>query len=114
MTNNPEIISAVRYIEQGQVGKAEELCKRILSACPLHADALHYLGVAALYQGQPARAIKLIEQAITLDSDWNNFHNNHPVAGPSEKPTAAAATSVAKGSHVCERLKKFSFSNSGI
>ncbi len=84
MAINSEINLAVQYIQQGQVGKAEEICKKVLSANPLHADALHYLGVTALQQGHPDRAVKLIERAIRLDSQPRNYS----IAGPSEQLSA--------------------------
>lgn len=87
MTVNSDISLAVQYIQQGQVGKAEEICKNILSAYPFHADALHYLGVTALQQGHPGRAVKLIDRAIRIDSHRKNCHENHPIAGPTEQPS---------------------------
>ena len=56
----------------------------------MHADALLYLGVAALQQGNPDRAVKLIDRAIRIDSDSQNFHRSHSTATPSELISAPA------------------------
>lgn len=47
----------------GQAGQAEQLCQRVLLACPGHADALHLLGVMAHAYGNLDLAITHLRQA---------------------------------------------------
>jgi tetratricopeptide (TPR) repeat protein len=50
----------------GRLTEAEALYRRLLAADPHDAEALHLLGVAADAQGEPARAVELIGQALAL------------------------------------------------
>jgi hypothetical protein len=73
MVIHPDINKVNQYVEQGEVAKAEGMCNHILSEFPGHADALHSLGVIAMQQGYPERAVELIGQAVRIDSGSENL-----------------------------------------
>jgi tetratricopeptide (TPR) repeat protein len=52
----------------------------VLQMAPRHADALHLLGVLARKNGNPERAIELIEQALSIKSDYAEACNNLGIA----------------------------------
>jgi predicted O-linked N-acetylglucosamine transferase (SPINDLY family) len=64
MYDHADIDEVKRHIHSGDIHRAEEICNRLLAVQPGYADALHYLGVIALQQGNPDRAVELIDQAI--------------------------------------------------
>jgi tetratricopeptide (TPR) repeat protein len=71
------------YFQQGQrlhgagrLAEAEQIYRQILAAVPTHADSLHMLGVVALQAGQPAAAIRCIDQAIALQPAAAIYHVN--------------------------------------
>jgi len=70
------LISAVRYHQEGQLARAEELYRKILAADPDNANCLHLLGVIAHQMGRHEAAIDLIDKAISRDSGTPEFHYN--------------------------------------
>ena len=64
---------AVAHHQARRFQQAEELYERILGLDPVHADALHLLGVAAYQQGNSAKAITLISQAISYDPKKSHY-----------------------------------------
>jgi len=52
--------------------------------------------VTALQQGHAGRAVKLIDQAIRIDSRPQDFHGSHPIAGPAEQLAASANSQGAR------------------
>ncbi len=64
---------ALKYQEEKDYQSAEKYYQIILLQVPNHADSLHYLGLLKYKNGNNQRAIKLIQQAIkinTLDADY--------------------------------------------
>jgi tetratricopeptide (TPR) repeat protein len=71
-----DFTTAIQYHQRGFLDQAAQLYRRILAAYPEHADARHLLGVVALQQGQPQRAVELIGHAIALQPGAAAFHCN--------------------------------------
>jgi predicted O-linked N-acetylglucosamine transferase (SPINDLY family) len=68
--------AALRYHQAGRLNEAEQLYRDVLQREPAHADAWHFLGVAALQRGQSDVAVELIAKAIGLNGKVPSFHNN--------------------------------------
>jgi Flp pilus assembly protein TadD len=62
--------------QSGRLEQAAQMYQSILARQPDHADALHLLGVVALQQGNPARAVELIGRAIAINPSAAAFHCN--------------------------------------
>lgn len=58
--------SALALQKAGQLPKARQLYRQVLSLSPDHPDALHLLGLLARQEGDNAQAAKLIRQAVKL------------------------------------------------
>ena len=71
---------SLRVAEQlqstGKLEEAEILLNQIIASNPLHAYALHLLGIIAYQVGKITLAISLIEQAIQSNSHVALFHSN--------------------------------------
>ena len=70
------LAAATGHHQAGRLNDAEQLYRRILQADPLHADALHLLGVLAHQVGRNDDAVALIEKAIAQNGGVAAFHNN--------------------------------------
>jgi tetratricopeptide (TPR) repeat protein len=68
--------AALRYHQTGRLDLAARLYERILTQRGDHPDALHLLGVVALQQGNPERAVELIGRAIAVNPSAAAFHGN--------------------------------------
>jgi tetratricopeptide (TPR) repeat protein len=71
-----DLNTAVRYHQGGHLEPAARIYQAILSQQPDHAEALHLLGVVALQQGNPPRAVELINRAIAVNPSVAAFHAN--------------------------------------
>ncbi|WP_158923826.1 tetratricopeptide repeat protein [Acidisphaera sp. S103] len=78
--------------QAGRLDAAEQGYREVLTADPVHADALHLLGVLAHQSARTETAIELIERAIALRPDTMHFHNN---LGNILRDTGRAADAVA-------------------
>ncbi|NDC62817.1 MAG: tetratricopeptide repeat protein [Planctomycetia bacterium] len=89
----PPIAVALGLHQQGRLDQAEDMYRGILAAEPLHADALHLLGVAAHQRGRHREALDLIRRAIAADPCQATFLNSlgavHQAIG--DLPAAADA-----------------------
>jgi len=68
--------SALSHHQAGRLAEAEAAYRRILSADPNDADALHLLGVIANQTGRNDEAIDLIGRAVELDPEYAEAHFN--------------------------------------
>lgn len=76
-TNHEQAIQlAVKHHQAGRLPEAETIYRRVLADQPLHADALHLLGVVAYQSGRPEEAIALARQAIASAPLAALFHAN--------------------------------------
>jgi protein O-GlcNAc transferase len=66
----------LRHHQAGQLDRAEELYRQVLSAKPRQPDALHLLGMAALARGNAESACELVSQAIRAKPNEAVFHAN--------------------------------------
>lgn len=60
----------------GDLAQAEQGYRRVLQADPVHADALHLLGVLQAQKKNPGEAERCIRLAIALKNDIWAFHDN--------------------------------------
>jgi tetratricopeptide (TPR) repeat protein len=67
---------AVSHHQARRFQQAEQLYERILSHDPSHTDALHLLGLVAYQQGDNPKAIQLISQAISANSNKPHYFFN--------------------------------------
>ena len=68
--------NAIQLYEVNKLSEANILLRRILTAAPGHAPALHLLGVVTHQLGDTKTAIKLIEDAIKTNPEEALFHAN--------------------------------------
>ena len=74
MENN--LSTAFEYHQRGCLDEAARIYQILLACDPGHADAHHLLGVVALQQGNPQRAVELISRAIALRPWAAPYHTN--------------------------------------
>ncbi len=67
---------ALQHHTAGRLAEAESFYRKILAACPEHAESLHLLGTVAQQTGRNADAIGLLQRAIAAKPDEASFHNN--------------------------------------
>lgn len=63
MPASPSLAEARRHWSAGETARAEEICREMLAAAPLHAPALHLLGVMARARGDSDAALGHFERA---------------------------------------------------
>lgn len=74
-TVNALLRQAVQHHQQGHLHLAEALYRQVLRAEPMHAEALHGLGVLASQQGNDALAATLVQRAIAGKAHVASFYN---------------------------------------
>jgi tetratricopeptide (TPR) repeat protein len=73
----PDILqTAIRHHQEGRLDQAEALYRGLLRANPVHADALHLLGVISHQRGRHREAVELIERALALHPGTATYHVN--------------------------------------
>lgn len=75
-TTTEQLARGLDHHRAGRLESAETEYRRILGADPVHADALHLLGVLAHQRGEHAEAAELIARAITENPRFADFHSN--------------------------------------
>jgi Flp pilus assembly protein TadD len=65
---------AVQHHQNGELAKAERICRQVLSTNPSDVDALHLLGMIAHQAGKHTEAVVLIGKAISLDLSEATMH----------------------------------------
>ena len=82
----------------GRLAEAESFYRKILAACPEHAESLHLLGMVAHQTGRNADALGLLQRSIAARSEEPSFHNNLGVVlraeGKVEEAIAAFRTAL--------------------
>ena len=71
---------AVALHQKGELPRAQAIYDEVLRAQPLNFDALHLSGALARQQGDPQRALDLIDGALAIDSRRAIAHCNRGVA----------------------------------
>ena len=67
---------ALGHHQAGRLAEAEAGYRAILQVAPHHPDALHFLGVLARQQGQPALAVELISKVVAALPSHAEAHFN--------------------------------------
>ena len=75
MTADQALLTAIEHYRAGHWAQAEHLCRRVLSAEPDHADALHILGAVAHRIGKSALALDLVSRAVALRPNADAYRN---------------------------------------
>ena len=70
------LVNAIHLYEAGKTDEAELQCRKILKAKPDYADALQLLGGILLRRKNYEEAEKVVLQAIALDGQAPEFHND--------------------------------------
>jgi Tfp pilus assembly protein PilF len=74
--NSDTFSNAVACLGEGRVAEAEKLCRLVVAADPLHADAWHLLGHIASLLGQPGPAEECLRRAIEINPrDADAYHS---------------------------------------
>jgi tetratricopeptide (TPR) repeat protein len=68
--------AAFQFHQRGDLDEAARIYQILVAGNPGHADPHHLLGVVALQQGKPQRAVELISRAIALRPDVAPYHAN--------------------------------------
>ena len=82
--------AALALFQQGELGKAEELCDALLAADPRHFDALHLRGLIAYKVGSFRRAVDAIGAALDINPNNALAQNNRGLAFMELKQPAPA------------------------
>jgi predicted TPR repeat methyltransferase len=61
----------VRACEQGRLGAAEQMCKKVLGQSPNLPQALHLMGVISFRQGAPDQAVKYLRDAVAQEPAYS-------------------------------------------
>ncbi|MFT5172875.1 MAG: tetratricopeptide (TPR) repeat protein, partial [Gammaproteobacteria bacterium] len=97
---------ALAHHRAGDLARAAQLYRQLLSHDPDHADALHLLGVVALQSGDSVSAITHIREAITKGTNQPAFHSNLGealrISGELEAAAAAFAGALALDSEFAD------------
>ena len=68
--------TAASHVGAGRLQDAVLICQKILQAEPNHYEALNLLGVMAYFDGNNRLALNLLNQAITVNAQYADAHNN--------------------------------------
>jgi len=71
-----DLKNGIKFLQAGNLNKAEKYFKRILQEIPEHFEAYHYLGIIQKQKGNFKEALGLIQKAIALKPDHAIAHNN--------------------------------------
>ena len=90
--------AAVQRHKAGDLGRAEQLYRKVLERDPRQADAAHLLGMLALTADDPATAIVQFDRAVALAPGVADFHASRGVAlkalGRLDEAVAAYDTAI--------------------
>jgi len=97
---------AILHHQSGRLVPAIEIYRRILKANPVHADAMHLLGVSERQQGNYSEAIALIKKAIKIKPKvaayFNNLSQSYRANGDLKNATVAGKKAVSLDSNMPE------------
>jgi tetratricopeptide (TPR) repeat protein len=95
----PAFRSALAHHQAGRLREAEALYREVLKVQPVHAEAIHYLGVIAYQAGQAAVAVDLYRRSIRIKPEYAEAHCNLGNAlresGLVDESIAACRTAIA-------------------
>jgi len=70
------IETALTHQRDGRLEEAADIYRKVLEIDPVHADAIHFLGMIAYAQKNYDEAIELIGKAILVNPSAADFHIN--------------------------------------
>src|SRR6266851_5284751 len=79
---DPQLVfeAALAHHGAGRLDAAEAAAREAIAHHPLHAGALHLLGIIAIQRGDHQKAVELLNQSIRLDPTAEQAHNNLGIA----------------------------------
>lgn len=104
---------ALKSHQSGGLEEAKRLYGDVLAIEPRHADSLHLLGVLEGQEGNPIRAIELINQAIAVKPNVALYHNNLGNAYKEKREFQPALNSYARAIELNPAYAE-AFCNSGV
>lgn len=75
-----QYLTAINFHRAGQLAEAQSLYQQVLAAQPLHADALHMLGLVYYQTNRPALAVQCIAQALEISPRQLDYLNHYGLA----------------------------------
>ena len=63
-------------LRSGKVPEAEAMYRKVLDGDPNCAEAIHFLGLAAMQRGKLDEALELVRKSIELEPKQADYHNN--------------------------------------
>ena len=75
-TMDAAVQDAIVHHQAGRLAEAEAIYRRVLTIEPRHADALHFLGLAAYHAASYEPAIKLIRDSMQIRPGNAVYHSN--------------------------------------
>ena len=96
VTSLPSLQDAIALHQQGQLGQAEALYRKILESFPNNSAVLHLLGVIAHQNGQFKSAIELMDKAIEFNPNDAIYYSNRGISLQELKQFETAVTSYNK------------------
>ena len=85
LTPDEAITFAILLQQNGQLGEAAELYRRIFEIEPNHPRALHFAGVLAHQQGRNSEARALIDRSLEFVPDQADWYNNQGIVLQAEQ-----------------------------
>ena len=67
---------AKNHLRSGKIPEAEQMYVRVLKEQPTCAEALHFLGLAAMQRGKLDKALELVRRSIEIDPKRADYHDN--------------------------------------
>lgn len=75
-----QYLTALSHHRAGELAQAETLYQLVLKANPMHADALHMLGVIYYQTGRAEQAITAISQALAINPKNTDYLNHYALS----------------------------------
>jgi tetratricopeptide (TPR) repeat protein len=73
---DPILKLAKNNLRSSKVPEAEQMYARVLKEQPQCAEALHFLGLAAMQRGKLDQALELVRRSIEIEPARADYHNN--------------------------------------
>ncbi len=71
---------AGEHVKRGELAAARSLYEQILSIDPRHVEALSFIAMSLLYEGEARRSVQMLEQAVFAGPDNANLYKNLGIA----------------------------------
>jgi len=93
-TQHPDLISAAEFLQEGKLGKAEPLVRKILKQHPADVSAMRLLADIGIKVSQFEDAKNLLERCLELAPDYHLARNNYAIVLLKRQELSAALSQV--------------------